>query len=186
MLDDKTHLRFDSVRDLESHLRMVGLESEGFWLVFPKPSLKQSDLTWETIVESCLCFGWIDSLSGKVDETLTKIYISPRKPKSGWSRRNQLLVEQLRRQGRVSEAGNFMIERARQDGSWHLFDLAEDLVIPDQLQTAFDEDPKIFDGWMRFTTSQQKQLLQAFYLLKSDAAKSRGVEKIALRCLEKL
>ncbi len=102
----------------------------GVWAVYPKSSSGLSDLTWDALVEECLCFGWIDSLPGKVDAQRTRTYISPRKPGSGWSRRNQNLVEILVEQGRMHEAGAAVVAAAKADGSWELFDLAEDLVIP--------------------------------------------------------
>ena len=53
--------------------------ANGIWAIFYKKSTGVSDLSWDAIVEECLCFGWIDSLPGKVDASKTKIYISPRK-----------------------------------------------------------------------------------------------------------
>jgi len=64
-------------------------------------------LMWWTLVEECHCFGWIDSLPGKLDDLGTRTYISPRKRRSGWS----------------------------------LFDLDEDLVIPQDLEQAFARNP---------------------------------------------
>ena len=66
-------------------------QANGIWAIFYKKSTVVSDLSWEAIVEECLCFGWIDSLPGNVDATKTKIYFSTRK-KSSWSQRNKALL----------------------------------------------------------------------------------------------
>ena len=80
-------------------------KTEGIWAIFYKKSSGLGDLSWEAIVEECLCFGWIDSLPGKVDETRTKIYISPRKANSGWSRRNKALLIELQKSGLIEQPG---------------------------------------------------------------------------------
>lgn len=185
MLEHKQHLFFDSLEDLDQHLQSAGLKADGFWLVFYKPSLKKSNLDWNAIVEVCLSNGWIDSLSGKVDDEKTRIYVSPRKTGSGWSRRNQLLVQELQLRNRLNPNGITVIERAKADGSWSLFDAAEDLILPAPLVQAFESNSKIKHGWQSFTTSQQKQQLQKYYLLKSDAAREKQLEAITASCLKK-
>lgn len=186
MLEHKQHLFFDSLEDLDQHLQSEGLKADGFWLVFYKPSLKKSNLDWNAIVEVCLANGWIDSLPGKVDDEKTRIYISPRKLGSGWSRRNQLLVQELQSKDRLNPNGIAVIERAKADGSWSLFDAAEDLILPEPLVQAFESNSRIKDGWQSFTTSQQKQQLQKYYLLKSDAAREKQLDAITTACLHKL
>jgi len=47
-------------------------QANGIWAIFYKKSTGVSDLSWDAIVEECLCFGWIDSLPGKVDASKKK------------------------------------------------------------------------------------------------------------------
>lgn len=178
MLETKPHHFVGSTTELDALLESVDESLGGFWLIYFKPSTKLSDITWDSIVETCLCNGWIDSLPGKVDDLRTKIYLSPRKVGSGWSRRNQLLVAKLEAAGRLKPAGVAVIERAKRDGSWSLFDLAEDLVVPQSLEALFQDDPKLGEGWKLHTESQMKQLLQRYYLAKTDAAKQRQIDLI--------
>lgn len=137
-----------------------------------------SDLSWDALVEECLCFGWIDSLPGKVDAQLTRTYISPRKPRSGWSRRNQTLVESLLDQGRMHEAGAAVVNAAKADGSWSLFDLAEDLVVPQELESEFAGNPDARTGFDAYPERTRKWLLQWYYSARTEATRSKRVTVI--------
>ena len=182
---DRPEVFFASVQELETWLD-ANFESAGIWAVYFKKSTGLSDLYWESLVESCLCFGWIDSLPGKVDETKTKTYIAPRKRGSGWSRRNQILVADLQRQCRLQPRGSEVIERAKADGSWHLFDAAEDLVLSDDLVKLFSQNPALEKVWENLTESQRKQKLQILYSAKTEQTRAARLTKLDLELRQKL
>jgi len=153
-------------------------KTEGIWAIFYKKSSGLGDLSWEAIVEECLCFGWIDSLPGKVDETRTKIYISPRKSNSGWSRRNKSLLTDLQKSGLIEQPGLDVIDRAKANGSWERFDLAEALVVPPELQDAFDEDAKFLSLWELLSEAKQRQALQQIYDAKTEATRLKRINAL--------
>jgi uncharacterized protein YdeI (YjbR/CyaY-like superfamily) len=97
MAINREEIFFATRSELRNWLAKNSAKTEGIWAVHYKKSSGLGDLSWDAIVEECLCFGWIDSLPGKVDETKTKIYISPRKTNSGWSRRNKVLLVELQK-----------------------------------------------------------------------------------------
>ncbi|CAN5583626.1 hypothetical protein BH23ACT6_BH23ACT6_26450 [soil metagenome] len=43
----------------------------GIWLVLHKKSAPVPNLTWPEAVRTALCFGWIDSTSGSLDEHMS-------------------------------------------------------------------------------------------------------------------
>jgi len=151
-------------------------QAQGIWAIFYKKSAGLSDLSWEAIVEECLCFGWIDSLPGKVDELRTKIYISPRKANSGWSRRNKELLGELQKRGLIEAPGLAAIQRAKANGSWERFDLAEALVIPSELKSALSEIPDFADQWENLSESKKRQALQQIYDAKTEATRLKRIE----------
>ena len=153
-------------------------KEEGVWAVFYKKSTGLSDLSWEAIVEECLCFGWIDSLPGKVDEHRTKIYISPRKANSGWSRRNKELLVDLKKRGLIESPGVAAIDRAKANGSWERFDLAEALVIPSELQSALNENPDFASQWRSLSVSKKRQSLQQIYDAKTEKTRLKRVNAL--------
>jgi uncharacterized protein YdeI (YjbR/CyaY-like superfamily) len=169
---------FASRADLRDWLSNNFDLGRGVWAVYYKQSAGLSDLSWDALVEECLCFGWIDSLPGKVDELRTKTYISPRKPGSGWSARNKAKLVELEKLGLIAEPGATAIARAKSSGSWTLFDLAEAQIVPTELQSLLNADSDLLDSWVKLSDSQRRAKLQNFYLAKSDATRSKRLSEI--------
>jgi uncharacterized protein YdeI (YjbR/CyaY-like superfamily) len=95
--------------------------SSGVWAVTAKKAAHTSDEPFVSTVdlnEECLCFGWIDSKPGRIDDRRTALPCTPRKPGSGWSRVNKDGLERPLADGLVAPAGLAAIERAKRDGSW--------------------------------------------------------------------
>jgi uncharacterized protein YdeI (YjbR/CyaY-like superfamily) len=172
-------VEFGSRQHLRDWLAANLGRSVGVWAVYPKTRRGASDLSWETLVEECLCFGWIDSTAGKVDDLRTRTYISPRRRRSGWSRRNQTLVDVLLNKGLMHESGIAAVAAAKADGSWSLFDLAEDLIIPQVLEQAFAADPRAKSGIDEYPARTRKSLLQWYYTARTDVTRQRRSAAIA-------
>lgn len=174
---NKNEVFFASVSELETWLE-EHFAAQGIWAVHFKKSTGKSDLYWDSLVSTCLRFGWIDSLPGKVDDERTKTYISPRRIGSGWSRKNQLTILGLEQDGKLHPNGEAVLERSRADGSWALFDRAEDLVIPEELKIVFDANPKLAQGWDRCSESKRRQELQLFYAAKTPPTIEKRLQKL--------
>ncbi len=180
MQKNREEIFFENRASFRAWLTENHTRNEGIWAVYFKKSAGLSDLSWDELVEECLCFGWIDSLPGKVDETRTKLYIAPRKHNSGWSRRNKGVIEVLIDRGLMAEPGIAAIERAKANGSWKRFDLAEDLVIPSELAAAFTSDVSFKAAWDALTESKQRQYLQQIHDTKSVETRMRRIEAVRL------
>ena len=169
---------FASRQDLRGWLTEHVHQPNGIWAIFHKKSTGISDLSWEAIVEECLCFGWIDSLPGKVDASKTKITISPRKKHSGWSQRNKNLVVALETRGLMTESGRKAIAIAQANGSWSRFDRAEQLVLSDELLELFSVDSAFATDWSRLTDARKRQFLQQIYDAKTAATRIARINQI--------
>lgn len=178
MAIDRAWVDFDSRAHLRTWLTDNHADSPGVWAVYPKASTGASDLSWDAIVEECLCVGWIDSLPGKVDDVRTRTYISPRKRGSGWSRRNKEILVRLEAEGLMLPAGRAAVDRARADGSWTLLDLAEDLVVPDDLAAALKANPAARQGYEDYPARTRKALLQWVYTARRVQTRTARVEAI--------
>src|SRR5260370_23946638 len=53
-------------------------------VVFHKKASGRPSMTWSDAVDEALCFGWIDSVARRIDETSRVQRFTPRKPKSNW------------------------------------------------------------------------------------------------------
>ena len=110
-------------------------------------------------VEEALCFGWIDSKSNKLDELHSLLWMSPRKPRSGWSKSNKERIERLERAGLLTEAGRAVVEDAKRSGAWTSLDSAEALEIPDDLATALAANAEAAANYDAFPPSSKKIIL---------------------------
>ena len=58
------------------------------WFVFPTKDAGEESISYNDMVEEALCFGWIDSTIKHIDPTHRAQHITPRNPKSTYSRPN--------------------------------------------------------------------------------------------------
>ena len=117
-----------SLADWHNWLAEHHATATGIWLVGPRRKPAGTDLTYDNQVREALCWGWIDGQAKSLDETRGMQRWSPRSPRSGWSRTNQVRVAELEAIGRIQPAGWAVIEAAKASGMWTLFDDAEDLI----------------------------------------------------------
>ncbi len=74
-------------------------------VVFHKKASGRPSMTWTDAVDQALCFGWIDSVARRIDETSRVQRFTPRKPRSNWSAVNIKKVEELTARGLMAPAG---------------------------------------------------------------------------------
>ena len=134
-------------------------QTEGIWLVTFKKQMGDKYLPYDDIVEEALCFGWVDGLPRKLDDERTMLYISPRRKGSPWSRLNKTRVEKLIAAGLMTDAGMALIEQAKADGTWAIYDEVEDLIIPPDLAAALAANPDAARHFTAFSDSTKKGIL---------------------------
>ena len=93
-------------------------ELDGVWLVYFKKGKGQASLEYEESVEEALCFGWIDSLIKRIDDSSYCRKFTPRQDRSQWSPSNKKRVEKVINEGRMTEFGLAKVETAKRLGTW--------------------------------------------------------------------
>jgi len=91
----------------------------GVYVKLAKKGAGVPSVTYAELVESLLCFGWIDGRSNRLDDRYYLQRITPRRARSAWSRTNVAAVEALTAAGRMRPAGLAAAEAARADGRWN-------------------------------------------------------------------
>jgi uncharacterized protein YdeI (YjbR/CyaY-like superfamily) len=155
--------------------------SEGAWLVYRKRSSDLEGPTYDDLVEEALCFGWIDSVTRRVDEDRMIQWFSPRRPGGLWSALNKERIERLERDGLMTAPGRSVIDRAKADGSWSQTDQVDALVIPSDLEAAFDNTPEARAAYERLPNAAKKQLLWAIYSAKRPETRARRLADVILQ-----
>jgi uncharacterized protein YdeI (YjbR/CyaY-like superfamily) len=136
---------------------------------------------YEDAVEEALCFGWIDSQGGNIDEARSRQYFAPRKPTSGWAATNKARVERLIAEGRMAPAGLAAIERAKANGSWTLLDDVEQGIVPGDLARALSERPLAAANFEAFPKSAKRAMLEWVAQAKRPETRAKRVTEIAAR-----
>jgi uncharacterized protein YdeI (YjbR/CyaY-like superfamily) len=75
------------------------------WIGFYKKASGKAGLTYPDAVEEALCFGWIDGVKKRVDESSFTHRFTPRRASSKWSQANLKRVAALKRGGLMAPAG---------------------------------------------------------------------------------
>src|SRR6266568_3911307 len=98
-LDDAPEVHADDAATWRAWLEANHATTNGAWLVTWKPGSGRHGLAYMTAVEEALCFGWVDSTGGRVDDERGKLYFAPRKTRSAWAATNKARVERLIAEG---------------------------------------------------------------------------------------
>jgi uncharacterized protein YdeI (YjbR/CyaY-like superfamily) len=133
--------------------------SAGIWLVSYKSTTGKPRLSYEDIIEEALCFGWVDSRAKTLDDERSMLTLTPRKPKSVWSKPNKERVERLIAQRRMTPAGLVAVETAKANGSWSALDAIDQLQMPEDLTEALTANPTALRHFDAFPASSKKQIL---------------------------
>lgn len=153
-------------------------QAESIWLVtFKKPSLWH--VPYGEIVDEVLCFGWIDSQPRLLDEARSMLRLSPRKPKSGWSKVNKDRIERLIADGLMAAPGLARIEEAKRSGTWTLLDAATSETLPPDLTEALSRHPGAEQNFMGFPPSTRRATLEWITLARRPETRAARIEQTA-------
>jgi uncharacterized protein YdeI (YjbR/CyaY-like superfamily) len=140
--DGLPRLPFPSPAGWEEWLENNHAESKGVWIKMAKQGSGIESVHYPDVLESALCFGWIDGRREALDESYFLQRFTPRRPRSRWSRINCEKAEHLIKQGRMRPAGLAEVERAKADGRWEAaYEAQSRSVVPDDLQRELDLRP---------------------------------------------
>ena len=105
MQAELTTLHVKTRRQWRAWLKKHHASSPGVWLVFYKAHTGVKSIPYEDMVRELLCFGWIDSLVKRLDDSRYALKVTPRRPTSKWSGINRKRWLELRSAGLLTPAG---------------------------------------------------------------------------------
>lgn len=109
--EDKPAVFFRDAAEFRAWLERNHDSATELWMGLHLAHARAGGLTWKDAVPEALCFGWIDSVSQRIDDDSRRQRWSPRKARSTWSRVNIEHVERLMAEGRMHVAGIAAFER---------------------------------------------------------------------------
>lgn len=158
--------------------------TQAIWLIYYKRKSTTQTISYSEALDDALCYGWIDSTLKSIDDDRFIQFFSKRKPTSVWSKVNKAKIEQLIAAGLMRPAGYESIECAKQNGYWSILDEVEDLVIPQDLELAFDAHPGSKTFFMGLSKSIKKGILQWLILAKREDTRQKRLTEIATLAAE--
>ncbi|OJV58630.1 MAG: hypothetical protein BGO38_14540 [Cellulomonas sp. 73-145] len=147
--------------------------------VRPRPGPDRDAPTYDELIEELLAFGWIDGQYAPIDADSSMLWITHRKPRSGWSRLSKERVARVQAAGRMMPAGAAVIEAAQADGSWALLDDVEALVVPPDLEVALAARPGAREHWDGFGPGARKVVLTWIVTARRPDTRAARVEEAA-------
>jgi uncharacterized protein YdeI (YjbR/CyaY-like superfamily) len=155
------------------------VSKQSIWLIYYKKKSNMPSLSWSEAVDEALCFGWIDSTAKSLDNDTYMQFFCKRKPNSVWSKVNKIKIKQLIEANLMTQAGLDSIEKAKQNGSWTILDEVEELIIPLDLEKAFERQSGSKDFFLSLSQSVRKAILQWLVLAKLTETRQKRINEIA-------
>lgn len=134
---------FKTDREWERWLEKNHATSTGIWMKIAKKNSGVQTVAYPEVLDTALCFGWIDALRRSLDDTYFLQRFTRRGPRSIWSQINRDKAEALIKAKRMRPAGLAEVERAKKDGRWaNAYEPQSRAAVPDDLRAALDANPK--------------------------------------------
>ena len=134
-------LAFKSSLELRTWLENNHADSDGIWLRIFKKDSGEKSITYAEALDQLLCFGWIDGQKQPQDERCWLQKITPRRTRSGWSKKNTEHAERLIKTGQMTPTGLEAVETAKADGRWKAaYASPRNAAPPDDFVKALDRD----------------------------------------------
>lgn len=154
-------------------------QSESIWLVTYKKAVADWYVEYDAVVEECLCFGWVDSLTRAKDDQRSMLLLAPRKEKSAWSASNKARVKKLLATGLMQPPGMIKIEAAKRNGMWAFLDDVEALISPPDLVAALENYPDAKTHFDAFPRSPKRGILEWIKQAKKPETRAKRIEETA-------
>jgi uncharacterized protein YdeI (YjbR/CyaY-like superfamily) len=186
MKNSPERVEVESEQELRVWLSRNYTKRESVWLVTWKKTSGRAYVSYDQIVDQCLCFGWVDSQARKLDKDRTMLRISPRNPKSNWSGTNKLRVANLIERGLMMPKGIAMVELAKESGTWSFLDDVERLEMPEDLNEMLEKYPGSKIHFEAFPDSSKRGILEWIKTAKTESTRIKRLQETASKAAQNI
>ncbi len=150
---------------------------------FHKVGSGEASLTWPQSVDEALCFGWIDGVRRRVDDTRYTIRFTPRKAGSHWSKVNIARAAVLAGEGRMQPAGTAAYARRSEANSGRAsYERDDALELPTDLLRRFKAEKAAWRWFEAQPPGYRRQLTAWVAGAKQDATRHRRLDRLIAAC----
>ena len=166
-----------SATELREWLLQNHAQKASVWLVTYKKEVPEKYVSVQEVLDQLLSFGWIDGIRRKLDDKRTMQLISPRKVEH-WSQTYKVRFAKLEQQGLVHQSGKNAVIASKESGLWNFMDDVDNLVIPDDLQNALNENQTANQFFNQLSPSNKRFVLRYLKLAKTNATRHKRIIQI--------
>jgi len=151
------------------------MSKQRVWLVFYRRGTGKASLSYDEAIDTALCFGWVDSITKKIDDRKYARKFTPRRLGSVWSKSNIDRVRRLAKEGRMTERGMALFRERGLEVS-----LAEKFKIkqppyPAEFLKALRKNKGAWSNFQRFAPSYKRRYLMWLTSTKQPKTKERRI-----------
>ena len=169
--------QFASAEAWERWLARNHAKSPGVWLKIAKKGAAVTTVSYPEALDVALCYGWIDGLRHKHDETYFRQRFTPRTRTSKWSKINCDKVEALVVARRMQPAGQAAIDAAKADGRWDAaYAGSRSIEVPDDLVRALRRNAKARRAFEELNSRNRYSILYRIHDAKRADTRARRIE----------
>jgi uncharacterized protein YdeI (YjbR/CyaY-like superfamily) len=169
-------LTFADQASFEAWLEAEHERAPGAYVKLAKKGAPEPTLTQPQLVESLLCFGWIDGRGNRWDEHYFTVRVTPRRPRSVWSKKNVDWVAELSAAGRMRAAGIAAVEAAQADGRWErAYAGSATITVPDDLAAALAAVPAAQQEFESLNGANRYAVLWRVHTAASPATRAKRI-----------
>jgi uncharacterized protein YdeI (YjbR/CyaY-like superfamily) len=141
------------------------------WVGLYKRDSGKPSITWPESVDAALCFGWIDGIRKRVDETSYTIRFTARKPRSKWSAINLGRVAEVTKLGMMHEAGLKVFEQRQKKEAGYSYEQKKSA----QLGRAYEQSFRANKNGWKFFQAQPPwyRRIAAFWVISAKKEETR-------------
>lgn len=133
---------FETSDQLDDWLKANHETERELWVRIFKKSSGTPTVTWNDCVVASIMWGWIDGQRKALDSVSFLQRLTPRRPRSNWSKRNCEHAERLMSEGLMQPAGLAHVRTARTDGRWEqAYSGSADMVMPEDFLKEMRKNP---------------------------------------------
>jgi uncharacterized protein YdeI (YjbR/CyaY-like superfamily) len=177
--------QFPSARAWERWLARNHARSPGVWLEIAKKGAAATTVSYPEAVDVALCYGWIDGVRHKKDETYFRQRFTPRTRTSKWSKINRDKVEALVAAGRMQPSGQAAVDAARADGRWDAaYAGSRSIEVPDDLARALRRNARAHRAFETLDSRNRYSIVYRVNDAKRPETRARRIETFVVMLAE--
>jgi uncharacterized protein YdeI (YjbR/CyaY-like superfamily) len=151
-------------------------DEAGIWLKFAKKGTGVTTVSYAEALEVALCYGWIDAMVKRLDDTYYLQRFTPRRTRSKWSKLNREAATRLIEAGLMQPPGLAEVERAKADGRWDAaYDSPSTATVPDDLERALRRNKKAREFFATLSASNRYSILYRIRDAKRPETRARRI-----------